>query len=152
MADRLDELLRSLPVEAMSSDLPARILLQLQTRRSRERRAQRMLDIALIGMVLLGIAALAPQISGAAVPSLGTLEGSADWVGQLGTAPAPAVWTALTEAFEWTAALAGSIGVEGLLGLTLLTLPLFIWLWRVMPDRASAPGWQRSTLEEGAAA
>ena len=77
-------------------------------------------------------------------------------MGQFGTAPAPAVWQALSGAVDWVQTLAGTMGLEGALGLILFSLPLFIWLRRLMPERSRASdlaaGWSGLTHEEGVVA
>ena len=71
MADRLDELLRRLPAETMPADLPARIQLDLQAQRTREKRIRWLSDAALVGLAVIGLLALRPEVTGAAaVPSL----------------------------------------------------------------------------------
>jgi hypothetical protein len=109
------------------------------------------------GLALIGLLALMPEVIGVgAIPRLGTLESSTAWVGQFGAAPAPAVWEALAGALAWLRALAGNMGVEGVLGLILLSVPLFVWLRRLMPDRSRASdlaaGWAGVTREEGVGA
>lgn len=157
MADRMDELLRRLPSDAMPADLPARIQLGLREQRAVERRGRVLSDAAMAGLALIGLIVLIPNVSGAGVlPRLGTLESSTTWVGQFGSAPAPAVWLALTGALSWLRALAGIMGLEGVLGLILFSVPLFVWLRRLMPDRRRASdhaaGWPGMTQEEGAGA
>jgi hypothetical protein len=157
MADRLDELLRRLPSDAMPADLPARIQLGLRAQRTVERRSRVLSDAAMAGLALIGLFALIPNVTGAgALPRLGTLESSTTWVGQFGAAPALAVWEALTGGLNFLRALAGTMGLEGVLGLILFSVPLFVWLRRLMPDRSRASdlaaGWPGMTQEEGVGA
>ena len=78
------------------------------------------------------------------------------WVSRLGSAPAPAVWQTLTGAMDWVRTLSDAFGVTGLLGLVLLSVPLFTWLRRLMPEEfpGSDAGveWAGAMIEEGAGA
>jgi len=134
-----DDLMRDLPLEPMAGDLSARVSLRLQAQRSRERRQQILVDGAMAGLAVLGLAALAPAWPGAESSlRLGTLESSSAWVGRLGLSPAPAVWGAVSGGLAWARHLATNVGVQGLFGMILLALPLFFWLSRLMPERARA--------------
>jgi hypothetical protein len=100
---------------------------------------------------------LAPSVAGAADwLTGGSVESSMTWVGRLGSAPAPVVWETLTGAMDWVRGLSDRFGVAGLLGLVLLSVPLFIWLRRLMPEDVSGfdPGaeWSGAMVEEGAGA
>ena len=157
MPDRLDDLLHQLPLEAMSADLPARIQLRLQADRSMQRRVQLGLDAVLAVLVICGLLVLGPSIAGAAGwLSGGSMESSMAWVSRLRSAPAPAVWQTLTGAMDWARALSDAFGVTGLLGLVLLSLPLFTWLRRLVLEegRDSSGGveWAGAMIEEGAGA
>ena len=157
MPDRLDDLLHQLPMETMSADLPARIQLRLQADRSMQRRVQLGLDAVLAVLVICGLLVLGPSMAGAAGwLTGGSMESSMAWVSRLGSAPAPAVWQTLTGAMDWVRTLSDAFGVTGLLGLVLLSVPLFTWLRRLMPE--DVPGsdagveWAGAMIEEGAGA
>jgi hypothetical protein len=157
MPAQLDDLLHQLPTETMPVDLPAKIRLRLRAQRSRESRVRMALDAGMAVLLACGLIVLVPQLVGA-IGSLrgGSLESSMTWVNQLGNAPAAAVWDALAGGLDWTRGLAGNLGVDGLLGLVLLSLPLFVWLRRLMPERGptsdAAAGWSGPNLKEGVAA
>ena len=155
--DRMDELLRRTPSEAMAEDLPARIQLALRSRRARERRSQLVVDAAMAGMALLGLSILIPDLAGAGtLPGLGGIESATMWVGQFRASPAPAVWSAITGALGWMQAVAGNMRLEGAMGLVLLAVPLLTWLRRLMPDRGREPdllpGWSGMAPDQGATA
>jgi hypothetical protein len=157
MPDRLDDLLHHLPVETMSTDLPARIHLRLQAERSRQRRAQLGLDAVMAVLVIGGVLALAPSLAGATGwLTGGSVESSMAWASRLGSAPAPVVWDTMTAAVDWVGRLADGFGITGLLGLVLLSVPLFTWLRRLMPEAGAASDpagdWSGQMLEEGVGA
>jgi hypothetical protein len=61
------------------------------------------------------------------------------------------VWGTLTGAVDWARGLSDHFGVAGLMGLVLLSVPLFTWLRRLMPEAPEgAPAWTGAMLEEGA--
>ncbi|HLE23933.1 MAG TPA: hypothetical protein VI701_06440 [Anaerolineales bacterium] len=157
MPDRLDDLLQQLPAGTMSADLPARIQMRLRVKRSRERRFRIGLDVLMAVLVLCGGLALAPSAAGAADwLTGGSVESSMTWVSRLGSAPAPVVWETMAGAMDWARGLSGRFGVAGLLGLVLLSVPLFAWLRRLMPEDVSGfdPGaeWSVARMEEGVGA
>jgi hypothetical protein len=133
MTDRLESWLGQLPGEAMDEGLPARIRLRLDSVRSRERRLRRGLDGALLALCVIGFVLLVPPLLGT-ITELGgaSVESSVAWVNELGTAPAPAVWSTLSGAAGWSYDIAGRLGVSGLAGLVLIALPMFAWLHRAM--------------------
>jgi hypothetical protein len=157
MPDRLDDLLSQLPVEPMSADLPARVQHRLRTARSWQRRSKVAADAALAILAIVGILALAPSVAGA-VDWLteGSMESSITWVSRLGSAPAPVVWETMAGAMDWARGLSGRFGMVGLLGLVLLSVPLFTWMRRLMPEDVSGfdPGaeWSGALMEEGVGA
>jgi hypothetical protein len=141
----------------MSVDLPVRIQHRLRAARSWQRRSQVAADAAMTVLLLCGGLVLAPSVAGAADwLTGGSVESSMTWVGRLGSAPAPVVWETLTGAMDWVRGLSDRFGVAGLLGLVLLSVPLFIWLRRLMPEDVSGfdPGaeWSGAMVEEGAGA
>jgi hypothetical protein len=152
MPDRLDELLFQLPMEPMSAGLPARIQRRLRTARSWQRRSQVASDAGLGILAIAGLLALAPSMAGAAGWLTGaSAENAIAWIGRLGSGPAPVVWGSLTGAVDWARGLSDHFGVAGLLGLVLLSVPLFTWLRRLMPEAPEgAPAWTGAMLEEGA--
>jgi hypothetical protein len=104
-----------------------------------------------------GILVLAPPMTGAAAwLSGGSVEESLAWVDRFGRAPAPVVWETLNSAMDWARGLSGRFGIDGLLGLILLAVPLFAWSRRLMPENvleSDAGGeWSGAMREEGAAA
>jgi hypothetical protein len=157
MPDRLDDLLLHLPAEPMSADLPARIQHRLRTARSWQRRSQVAADAVLAVLAIVGLLALAPSLAGAADwLTGGSVESSISWVSRLGNAPAPVVWQTMASALDWARGLSDRFGMVGLLGLVLLSVPLFTWLRRLMPEDVPAfdPGAERSgaLMEEGVGA
>ena len=134
MPDRLDDLLRELPIDSVPAGLPGRIQRRLTAARAAERRTRVLLDIGLASVLLAGSLSLWPLLS--AVPGWVSTDGlgsAAAWVGRLGTAPAPTIWSTLMGALDWSVRITEDISVAGLAGLMLLALPLFAWLPRLMP-------------------
>lgn len=139
MTHDLDDLLRDLPSEAMSSDLPLLIQRRLSRERSRGRQMRGALDAGLALLVICGAIVLAPQVNAlASLPIAGAPEASLGWVDRLASAPAPVIWDTLAGGIEWTRGLAERFGFVGMLGLVLLAIPLFAWLRRLLPEAAAA--------------
>jgi len=136
MPERLDDLLRELPIDSMPAGLPGRIQRRLTSARAGESRARLLVDVGLASALLAGTLTLRPFLK--VIPGLVSVDGLAgatSWVGQLGSAPAPTIWSTLTGALDWALGLTDNLGVAGLLGLMLLALPLFAWLPRLLPAR-----------------
>src|SRR3990170_2590572 len=118
MTERLDDLLRDLPIDSMPVGLPERIHRRLAVARAAERRPRLLLDSFLASVLLAGALSLWPMLT--AIPgwlSIDGPDGAATWAGRLGTAPASTVWSTLTGALDWAVGLTDSLGVAGLVGL-----------------------------------
>jgi len=142
MPESLERLLREGPMDPMPARLPARVLQRLAGVRAAERRRRWLLDATLAAVTLGGVLILWPQlVQIGEQASGGSSAGAEVWLAQAATAPAQTVLETLTAAIEWTGRLTDSLGIAGLAGVILLTIPLFAWLRRLMPE-----------MEEGALA
>ena len=142
MPESLERLLREVPTDPMPARLPARVQQRLAGVRAAERRRRWLLDAALAAVTLGGVVLLWPQLVQIGAQASGGSPASAEvWLARAATAPAQTVLETLTAAIEWTGRLTDNLGIAGLAGGILLTIPLFAWLHRLMPE-----------MEEGALA
>jgi hypothetical protein len=103
--------------------------------RAAERRRRWLLDAALAAVTLGGVLILWPQlVQIGEQASGGSSAGAEVWLAHATTAPAQTVLETLTAAIEWTGRLTDGLGIAGLAGVILLTIPLFAWLRRLMPE------------------
>jgi hypothetical protein len=106
-------------------------------------------------LAIAGILALAPSAASGKLADGGFGRERRRLDRPLGSGPAPVVWETLTGAVDWARGLSDHFGVAGLLGLVLLSVPLFTWLRRLMPESPGlegGPAWSGAMLEEGAVA
>ncbi len=142
MSERMEKLLRQVPIDPMPDRLPGRIQERLAELRSAEGRRHRLLDAALAAVCFVGLVILWPQLGQiGAQASAGSAGGAQVWLARAAAAPAQTVLETVMAAVDWTGHLTDNLGIAGLSGGILLAIPLFAWLLRLMPE-----------MEEGATA
>ncbi len=135
MPESLERLLREMPIDPMPARLPARVQERLAEVRAAERRRRWLLDASLAAVTLGGVFILWPQLGPiGAQASAGSAAGAQVWLAHAAASPAQTVLATLTAAVDWTGRLTDSLGIAGLAGVILLTVPLFAWLRRLMPE------------------
>ncbi len=135
MPESLELLLRHVPIDPMPARLPARVQRRLAEIRAAERRRRWLMDASLAVVTLGGLLILWPQLGPIGAQAPGGSAGAAQaWLAHAAAAPAQTVLETLMAAVDWTGRLTDSLGIAGLSGLILLTIPLFAWLRRLMPE------------------
>ncbi len=142
MADRMDDLLARLPVEAPPVDLVPSIESRLRLERRRRLWAGRLTSIAAAVAAGLGAWLMAPTVQGLQVstPAI-SLEGLSAGLSFAFASPYSAAWQGMAEALGWIGRVLGSMESGVMLSLALLAAPACWGAIRLLSEEGRKQGW-----------
>jgi hypothetical protein len=141
MADGMDDLLASMPIEPCPADLVGRIQLRLATARRRALWMQRGAKWSLGGAAVLGVWLLIPQLGmlSEAVPGY-DVSGIESWVRMALASPAEAGRALLSQALSWGSGLAECMRFGLVLALVLMAAPALYGAARMIASTSAREG------------